>query len=210
MTNRDPDGPLVETANETRQGPKGRPVLWVLVAGLALAVIALFAFMSTAVDEPPPSIGVTPEQSPSVDSTPGNVEPTPANPEAPARPRITYDWYRDFLNFLLDQEAYTWFAPIVVWGELLVGLGLIFGALVGIAAFFGTVMNMSFMIAGTVSSNPWMFGLTIFIILGWKVAGYLGLDRWLLPMLGTPWTSDEDTVRHVDTAVDTSRVSTQS
>ena len=32
-----------------------------------------------------------------------------------------------------------------------------------------------------------MFGLTVFIILGWKVAGHFGLDRWLLPTLGTPW-----------------------
>jgi thiosulfate dehydrogenase [quinone] large subunit len=32
-----------------------------------------------------------------------------------------------------------------------------------------------------------MFALTIFLVLGWKVAGWLGLDRWLLPMLGTPW-----------------------
>jgi thiosulfate dehydrogenase [quinone] large subunit len=48
-------------------------------------------------------------------------------------------------------------------------------------------MNVSFMLAGTVSSNPVMFGLTVFIILGWKVAGWWGLDRWLLPMLGTPW-----------------------
>jgi thiosulfate dehydrogenase [quinone] large subunit len=24
-------------------------------------------------------------------------------------------------------------------------------------------------------------------MLGWKVAGYYGLDRYLLPFLGTPW-----------------------
>ena len=48
-------------------------------------------------------------------------------------------------------------------------------------------MNVSFMLAGTLSSNPVMFALTVFLVLGWKVAGWLGLDRWLLPMLGTPW-----------------------
>lgn len=106
--------------------------------------------------------------------------------------RAVFGWYADFLEWLVDSGATAWFGPLVAWGETLVGLGILFGALLGIAAFFGTVMNMSFMLAGTVSSNPWMFGLTIFIILAWKVAGYLGLDRWLLPMLGTPWTSDED------------------
>jgi thiosulfate dehydrogenase [quinone] large subunit len=32
-----------------------------------------------------------------------------------------------------------------------------------------------------------MFTLAIGLILGWKVAGYYGLDRYLLPFLGTPW-----------------------
>ena len=48
-------------------------------------------------------------------------------------------------------------------------------------------MNMSFLLAGSGSSNPVMFTLAIGLILAWKVAGYYGLDRYLLPMLGTPW-----------------------
>src|SRR5687767_8624798 len=31
-------------------------------------------------------------------------------PEAPARPAITYEWYRDFINMLLGANAETWFA----------------------------------------------------------------------------------------------------
>ncbi|HWK79704.1 MAG TPA: hypothetical protein VNP95_03005 [Thermomicrobiales bacterium] len=100
---------------------------------------------------------------------------------------INYDWFRDFINFMLNHEWYTWFAKVVAVGEFLVGLGLLFGALVGIAAFFGTLLNFNFMMAGTTSSNPVLFGLTVFLVLGWKVAGYLGLDRVLLPALGTPW-----------------------
>lgn len=115
---------------------------------------------------------------------------TTPNPET-GMTRSVLPWYTDFLNTIIDNEWYTWFAPFVAVGEVLVGLGLIFGALVGIAAFFGTVMNMAFLLAGTVSSNPVMFGMTIFIILAWKVAGHYGLDRWLLPMLGTPWTRRE-------------------
>jgi thiosulfate dehydrogenase [quinone] large subunit len=26
------------------------------------------------------------------------------------------------------------------------------------------------------------------IILAWRIAGYYGVDRYLLPLLGTPWT----------------------
>ncbi len=110
-----------------------------------------------------------------------------AIPEAPARPRITYDWFRDFLQYMLDHEWYTWFAKLIAIGEFLIGLGLLLGALVGIAAFFGTVLNVNFLLAGTVSSNPVLFGITVFLVLAWKVAGYIGLDRFLLPALGTPW-----------------------
>lgn len=110
-----------------------------------------------------------------------------AIPDSPAKPAITYDWFRTFIQYMLDHEWYTWFAKLVAVGEFLVGVGLILGALVGIAAFFGTLLNFNFLLAGTVSSNPVLFGLTIFLVLGWKVAGHLGLDRFLLPILGTPW-----------------------
>ena len=76
---------------------------------------------------------------------------------------------------------------MIVFGEIAVGLGLIVGALVGVAAFFGALMNMSFLMAGTVSTNPVLFFAAILLILAWKNAGYLGIDRYLLPMLGTPW-----------------------
>jgi thiosulfate dehydrogenase [quinone] large subunit len=103
------------------------------------------------------------------------------------RPPITYDWFRELLQHGLDNGWYTWFAPLVAWGEFLVGLGLIVGGLVGLAAFFGTFMNFSYLLAGTTSTNPVLFGLGIFLVLAWKVAGFWGLDRWLLPLLGTPW-----------------------
>ena len=75
------------------------------------------------------------------------------------RPAITYGWYRDLLQYMLDHEWYTWFADVIAWGEVLVGIGLLVGALVGIAAFFGTVMNFNFQLAGCASTNPVLFGL---------------------------------------------------
>jgi len=48
-------------------------------------------------------------------------------------------------------------------------------------------MNLNYLMAGTVSTNPILFTLSIGIILAWRVAGYFGLDRYLLPILGTPW-----------------------
>jgi thiosulfate dehydrogenase [quinone] large subunit len=100
---------------------------------------------------------------------------------------ITYDWYSETLRLLVDSGSETWFAWIISLGELAVGLGLIVGALTGIAAFFGALMNMSFMLAGSAATNPVLFSLAIGVMLAWRVAGYYGLDRYLLPKLGTPW-----------------------
>jgi thiosulfate dehydrogenase [quinone] large subunit len=76
---------------------------------------------------------------------------------------------------------------LITFGELAVGVGLVLGALTGIAAFFGALMNMSFLLAGSASTNPVLFTMAIGLILAWRVAGYYGLDRYLLPALGAPW-----------------------
>jgi thiosulfate dehydrogenase [quinone] large subunit len=110
-----------------------------------------------------------------------------AIPEPPGRAAISFEWYRDFLNLLIANDAQAWFAWLVVFGEIAIGLGLIFGILTGFAAFFGAFMNMSFLLAGSASTNPVLFTLAIGLMLAWRVAGYYGLDRWLLPRLGVPW-----------------------
>jgi thiosulfate dehydrogenase (quinone) large subunit len=112
-----------------------------------------------------------------------------AIPAAPARPPVTFEWYRGFLQFLIDNHAQGWFAWIVTFGEIAVGLGVLLGVLTGIAAFFGATMNMSYMLAGSASSNPIMFAFAVGLMLAWRVAGYYGVDRYLLPMLGVPWGS---------------------
>jgi thiosulfate dehydrogenase (quinone) large subunit len=115
-----------------------------------------------------------------------------AIPEAPARPSITFEWYRTFLQFLIDNNAQTWFGWLITFGEIAVGIGLLLGALTGIAAFFGALMNMSFLLAGSASVNPIMFTFAVGLMLAWKVAGYYGLDRYLLPRLGVPWHAKMD------------------
>jgi thiosulfate dehydrogenase [quinone] large subunit len=103
------------------------------------------------------------------------------------KPVIAFDWYRQFIQFMVDSQVYVWFAKLVIAGELLVGVALILGAFTGIAAFAGGFMNWNFMMAGSASTNPLLFALAVFLILAWKTAGYYGLDRYLLPLLGTPW-----------------------
>lgn len=97
------------------------------------------------------------------------------------------DWYATFLQHVVLPNAAA-FAYIITFGEILVGLGLLVGALTGIAAFFGLAMNLNYLLAGTVSTNPVLGVIAILVILAWRIAGYYGVDRYLLPVLGTPWT----------------------
>ncbi|GCE15876.1 DoxX family membrane protein [Tengunoibacter tsumagoiensis] len=97
------------------------------------------------------------------------------------------DWYASFLQNVVIPNA-ALFAYLVTFGEVLVGLGLIFGILTGIASFFGVTMNLNYLLAGTVSTNPILGFLALFLILAWRIAGYYGGDRYILPLLGTPWT----------------------
>lgn len=95
-------------------------------------------------------------------------------------------WYAGFLNGFVMHNSIL-FSYIVSYGEFLVGIALILGIFTGIAAFFGGFMNMNYLFAGTVSINPLLFILELLIILAWRVAGWYGLDRFILPLIGTPW-----------------------
>ncbi len=95
-------------------------------------------------------------------------------------------WYGYFLQHVVLGHIHTW-AHIIAYGELTVGIALIIGLFTGIAAFFGLFMNLNYLLAGTVSTNPILFTLSIGIILAWKIAGYYGLDYYALSYLGVPW-----------------------
>jgi len=96
-------------------------------------------------------------------------------------------WYANFLQTAVLPHALLW-SYAITFGEILVGLGLIFGILTGIASFFGLAMNFNYLLAGSVSTNPVLGFIAIMLILAWRIAGYYGGDRFLLPLLGTPWT----------------------
>lgn len=123
---------------------------------------------------------------------PGGKLATPGHPDVQA-------WYASFLQaFVLPNVG--WMSYVVTFGEVLVGLGLIAGTLTGVAAFFGLFMNLNFMLAGAVSTNPILGMVALLVVLAWRVAGYYGLDRYLLPLLGTPWTGALANKEHVPTA----------
>jgi thiosulfate dehydrogenase [quinone] large subunit len=108
---------------------------------------------------------------------------------AEGRPPIAYAWYREFLQAMLDAQAYTWFAKLIAVGELLIGIALIAGIFVGFTAFFGGFMNWNFIMAGSASVNGLFFALSVLLVLAWKIAGYIGADYFILPRIADLWTT---------------------
>jgi thiosulfate dehydrogenase [quinone] large subunit len=98
---------------------------------------------------------------------------------------ISYDWYRAFIQMLLNANAQTWFAPLVVVGEMLIGIALILGVFTWFAALMGGFLNWNFTMSGSGSVNGMYLVLSCLLILAWKIAGYYGLDRWTLKFV--PW-----------------------
>lgn len=119
---------------------------------------------------------------------------------ASGKPAIAIDAYRSFLEILLSSHASVWFGSVIALGEIAVGLGLILGAFTGVAAGFGWIMNMNFMLAGSASVNPLLATIGALIFIAFPHAGHLGLDRFLLPLVGTPsqWVKKFKTLRMVE------------
>ncbi len=114
----------------------------------------------------------------------------PASGNAP----IHYAWYRSFLQMMIDSQAYTWFAKLIPVGEFLVGAALILGLFTGFAAAAGGFMNWNFMMAGSASVNPMFFALSVGLVLAWKVSGWVGLDRWMVPFVASWWSKAKEKV----------------
>jgi thiosulfate dehydrogenase (quinone) large subunit len=107
------------------------------------------------------------------------------------RPPIAFDWYRSFLQAGLDAQIYPWFAKVIAVSEVLIGVALIVGLFVGLTAFFGGFMNWNFIMAGSASVNGVFFALSVLLVLAWKIAGYIGLDYFILPRAGDLWTTNK-------------------
>ncbi|MEH7124766.1 DoxX family membrane protein [Bacillus sp. JJ1773] len=104
-------------------------------------------------------------------------------------------WWASFLEgFALPNAGL--FSFLVAWGELLVGLGLILGCFTTAAAFFGIIMNFAFMFSGTISTNPQMILLTIFILVAGYNAGKIGIDRFIIPYI-KPKTKRKDNTAEI-------------
>lgn len=83
-------------------------------------------------------------------------------------------FYAHFIQQVALPHA-KWFSYGVAYGELLVGIGLMLGALTTVALVGGMLMNFNYMLAGTVSVNPvWLAAALVLLFMG--NGGRLGAD----------------------------------
>ncbi|GGF12460.1 hypothetical protein GCM10010954_08950 [Halobacillus andaensis] len=95
---------------------------------------------------------------------------------------IVQGWWAAFLEtFALPNSGL--FSFLVMWGEVLVGIALFIGLLTKTGAFFGMLMNMAFLLSGTISTNPEMLILGALILAAGANAGRIGLDRYAAEFL---------------------------
>jgi thiosulfate dehydrogenase (quinone) large subunit len=73
----------------------------------------------------------------------------------------------------------------VIW-LVLIGcdwaVGLLFGlgAYTGATAFLSLILSVNPISLGPAFTDPLAAGLTVLVVLGWRIAGWYGLDRWFL------------------------------
>jgi thiosulfate dehydrogenase [quinone] large subunit len=119
----------------------------------------------------------------------GFVKGAIAASNEPEHPQVAYGWWVNFLGWVSDNAS--WMAKLVAVGETAIGICLILGLFTGVMAFFGVVLNLSFMFSGSAGVNPAFAIVGLLLVLAWRYAGWYGLDRWVLPRIGTPWHQGE-------------------
>jgi thiosulfate dehydrogenase (quinone) large subunit len=91
-------------------------------------------------------------------------------------------WYGTFLeSFALPNVSI--FNVLIPWGELLVGLGLIVGIATIPALLAAAFMNLNFLLAGTISTNPIFMTAAIILLFVGKGAYIWGGDRFIVPFV---------------------------
>lgn len=89
-------------------------------------------------------------------------------------------WYASFVEvFALPNIGLI--NILIPWGELFVGLGLIFGIATIPALIAGAFMNLNFLFAGTLSTNPMLYTVAMILLFAGSASYYYGLDRLAIP-----------------------------
>lgn len=91
-------------------------------------------------------------------------------------------WYADFIKSFALPNA-KMFSYLVAYGEIIVGISLILGALTVVGLIAGAFMNLNYMLAGTTSTNPNLYTVAFILLFAGASAYAIGLDRFILPAI---------------------------
>src|ERR1700678_3973265 len=105
----------------------------------------------------------------------------------------SYGWFAGILHGFVIPNA-SWIAKVVTISELLIGAALILGLFTGLAAIAGLVLNVIYMFSGSAGVNPAYAIVAVFLILAWRNAGYLRLDRFVFPRMHDRFRAGTGTV----------------
>ena len=96
-------------------------------------------------------------------------------------------WHR--AQALVARSGDASLADLIALGQTLAGIALILGLMTGLAAFAGGVVGAGSFATDGAPPAALLFAVAVWLVLAWKTVGWIGLDRWLLPLLGMPWRS---------------------
>ena len=111
----------------------------------------------------------------------------------------SYGWFAAFLHGFVIPNA-SWIAKVVTISELVIGALLILGLFTGAAAVAGLALNVIYMFSGSSGVNPAYAIVAVLLILAWRNAGWIGLDRLALPMIRNRFRPGPGTVEPVTSA----------
>ncbi len=95
---------------------------------------------------------------------------------------------RGGLQLLLDTHAENWMPSVMAAGEVVVGIAVMLGLLVGLSCAAGLLVDLLiFLLAGVVAIGSMLAPFALLLMLAWKNAGFIGFDRYLLRSFGAPW-----------------------
>lgn len=104
---------------------------------------------------------------------------------------VVQPWYGSFIkNFALPHAKI--FSYLVASGEFLVGISLIFGALTLVGLLVGAFMNLNYMLAGTISTNPNDYTVAMILLFAGAGVYKIGVDYYLLPLLKKLFKKDSN------------------
>lgn len=90
------------------------------------------------------------------------------------------NWYAWFIQNVAMPNARV-FSYIISFGEFLAGVGLILGFFTVPALIAAALMNLNYLLAGTVSTNPMLLALEIILLFIGPPVWFFGLDQIVWP-----------------------------